>query len=131
MKTLKQHLNEALVSESSKNPILKKLQKIWDDYNSELPIDIQEIIEFAKQALKSAKVFASDICDEISRYDDPDDLDDALTNGNLHSTSKFLDGLADIMADSGYAGKEGDYVDNIAATSFLYDFMNYMARYEK
>lgn len=126
MKTLQEY-----ITESSKVAILKKLQKNWDDYNSELPIDMQELIGFAKQALKSAGTKPKYILDELSRYDDPDDLDRALDDGVLGETLEFLDELANVMADSDYKGAEGDYADNVGNPSFLWDFISYINQYEK
>lgn len=131
MKTLQQYLNEGL-NESAQDNLLKKLQGDWDRNHKRFPMDMSEMIEFAKKALKSAKVKASNITDEIGNYHDPDDLLDAIDRGELYDMNEFLEELAKVLADSDkYAGKEGDYADGLADPWFLYDLMDYIDRFEK
>lgn len=131
MKDLKEHLTECL-NESAQDNLLKKLQNDWDRNNKRFPMDMSEMIEFAKKALESAKVKPDNIVSEIGDYHDPDDLLDAIDRGELYDMNEFLEEFAKVLADSDkYAGKEGDYADGVADPWFLYDLMDYIDRFEK
>lgn len=131
MKSLQSHLNESL-NESAKDNLIKKLQNNWDRANSRHAIPMEELIEFSKQALKSAKVKPANIMSEIGNYHDPDDLMDAMDRGELYDMDKFLDEFAHVLSNTDkYEGKEGDYADGVADPWFLYDLMDYIDRFEK
>ena len=131
MKDLKEHLTESL-NESAQDNLLKKLQNDWDRNNKRFPMDMSEMIEFAKKALESAKVKPANIVSEIGDYHDPDDLLDAIERGELSDMNEFLDEFSQILSDSDkYAGKEGDYADGVSDPWFLYDLMDYIDRFEK
>ena len=131
MKDLKEHLTESL-NESAQDNLLKKLQGDWDRNQKRFPMDMSEMIEFAKKALESAKVKARNIQSEIGNYHDPDDLMDAIERGELSDMDEFLEEFSKVLSDSDkYAGKEGDYADGVADPWFLYDLMDYIDRFEK
>lgn len=132
MKSLQEHLTESL-NESAKDNKLKKLQGDWDRNNKRFPMDMSEMIEFAKKALETAKVKSSHILDELGTYKDPDDMDDAIERGEFTYMSRFIDEFANVLSDSDkYAGKEGDYADGVAENpNFLYDLMDYIDRFGK
>ena len=131
MKSLQEHLTESL-NESAQDSLLKKLQDTWNRNNKRFPMDMSEMIEFAKKALESAKVKARNIQSEIGDYHDPDDLLDAIERGELSDMDTFLEEFANVLADSDkYSGKEGDYADGVSDPWFLYDLMDYIDRFEK
>lgn len=131
MKSLQEHLTES-INESAQDNLLKKLQSTWDRTQKSFPMDMSEMIEFAKKALESAKVKARNIQSEIGNYHDPDDLMDAIERGELSDMDAFLEEFAKVLADSDkYSGKEGDYSDGVADPWFLYDLMDYIDRFEK
>ena len=131
MKSLQEHLTESL-NESAQDSLLKKLQDTWNRNNKRFPMDMSEMIEFAKKALESAKVKARNIQSEIGDYHDPDDLLDAIERGELSDMDTFLEEFANVLADSDkYSGKEGDYADSVSDPWFLYDLMDYIDRFEK
>jgi len=132
MKTLQEHLTESL-NESAQDNLLKKLQGDWDHMNKRLPMDMSTMIEFAKKALKSAKIKAEWVTDDLGTYKDPDDMDAAIERGEFTYMDRFLDEFSNVLSDSDeYGGKEGDYADAVAADpNFLYDLMDYIDRFEK
>ena len=131
MKTLQEHLTESL-NESAKDNLIKKLQQDWDRTNSGNAISMEELIDFSKQALTSAKVKPDGIIREIGNYKDPDDLLDAIDRGELTYVNRFLDEFSHVLSNTDkYAGKEGDYTDGVADPWFLYDLMDYIDRFEK
>lgn len=131
MKSLQEHLTESL-NESAQDSLLKKLQDTWDRNNKRFPIDMSEMIEFAKKALESAKVKPRQILDELGTYEDPDDMDDAIERGEFTHMDRFLDEFSHVLSISEYEGKEGDYADGVAENpNFLYDLMDYINRFEK
>lgn len=131
MKDLKEHLTESL-NESAQDNLLKKLQNDWDRMHKRFPMDMSEMIEFAKKALESAKVKPRQILDELGTYDDPDDMDDAIERGELTYVKRFIDEFSHALYISEYEGKEDDYADCIVEDpNFLYDLMDYINRFEK
>lgn len=131
MKDLKEHLTECL-NESAQDNLLKRLQDTWDRTQKRFPMDMSEMIEFAKKALESAKVKARSVQDELGTYEDPDDMDDAIERGEFTNMNKFLDEFSHVLSISEYEGKEGDYADGVAENpNFLYDLMDYIDRFEK
>ena len=131
MKTLQEYLTES-INESAQDNLFKRLQDTWDRTNKRLPMDMSEMIEFAKKALESAKVKPRYIQDELGTYKDPDDMDDAMERGEFTYMNRFLDEFSHILSISKYKGKEDDYVDAVAwNTNFLYDLMDYIDRFEK
>lgn len=131
MKSLQEHLTESL-NESAQDSLFKKLQDTWDRNNKRFPIDMSEMIEFAKKALESAKVKPRQILDELGTYEDPDDMDDAIERGEFTYMDRFLDEFSHVLSISEYEGKEGDYADGVAENpNFLYDLMDYINRFEK
>ncbi len=131
MKTLQEHLTESL-NESAQDSLLKKLQDTWDRTQKRFPMDMSKMIEFAKNALESAKVKARNVQDELGSYKDPDDMFAAMDRGEFTYMDRFLDEFSHVLSVSEYEGKEGDYADGIAEDSnFLYDLMDYIDRFEK
>ena len=127
MKTLQQCLNESV-----QDNLLKKLQDTWDRTQKRFPMDMSEMIEFAKKALESAKVKPGRVQDELGTYEDPDDMADAMERGEFTNTNRFIDEFAQVLSVSEYGGKEGDYADGVAENpNFLYDLMDYIDRFEK
>ena len=132
MKTLQEHLIESL-NESAQDNLLKKLQGDWDRNNKRFPMDMSEMIEFAKKALESAKVKPGRVQDELGRYEDPDDMNGAIERGEFTYMNRFLEEFSNVLSDSDeYGGKEDDYTDAVAENpNFLYDLMDYIDRFEK
>ena len=132
MKDLKEHLTESL-NESAQDNLLKRLQDTWDRTQKRFPMDMSEMIEFAKKALESAKVKPRWVQEELSTYEDPDDMDDAIERGEFTYMNRFLEEFSNVLSDSDeYGGKEGDYADGVAEDpNFLYDLMDYIDRFEK
>lgn len=131
MKTLQEHLTES-INESAQDNLLKKLQDTWDRTQRRFPMDMSEMIEFAKKALESAKVKPSRVMDELGTYEDPDDMDDAIERGEFTYMIRFIDEFAHVLSVSEYEGMEGDYADGVAENpNFLYDLMDYIDRFEK
>lgn len=132
MKTLQEHLTES-INESAQDNLLKKLQDTWDRTQKRFPMDMSEMIEFAKKALESAKVKPGRVQDELGTYEDPDDMDDAIERGEFTNMNRFIDEFAHVLSISDkYEGMEGDYADGVAENpNFLYDLMDYIDRFEK
>lgn len=94
------------------NDYIKESQDWWSGKDAQL-INKKDLLKFAQQALKNTKLDAEDLQNELSKYEDPDDLDDAWENNNL-SYCKFEDELANIISnDDKYGGKEGDICDHL------------------
>ena len=92
---------------------LKENQNWWTGKDAQL-IDEKTLFKFASKALDNANLTVQEIQDELSQYKDPDELDDAWSNGKL-KYCKFEDELANLLADDDkYAGKEGDICDRLA-----------------
>jgi hypothetical protein len=93
-----------------------------DQWSGEKYIKKADLLKFCIKALKNSKTFASDIQDEISQYEDPDDLDRARNNDELTNYLKFENELANLLADDNkYSGLEGDICDNVFDNA--YDIM--------
>ena len=91
---------------------ISEKQDWWTGKDAQL-INKNDLIKFAKKALKQTKLDAEKMQNQISQYEDPDDLDDALENERL-DYCKFEDALANLLAnDNKYGGKEGDIFDHL------------------
>ena len=91
---------------------INEKQSWWNGKDSQL-IDERTLLNVANKALKNTKLYASDLQDEISQYEDPDELDDARENNKL-KYCKFEDELANLLSDDDkYSGKEGDICDRL------------------
>ncbi len=105
MKNIKNYINESV-----------------DYWKNTKLISKNDLIKFANQALKNTKLFASDIQEEISQYEDPDDLWDAYDNENLDKYCKWINELSNLLADDNkYGGTEGDICD--AVFDVAYDLL--------
>lgn len=93
----------------------------WTGKDAQL-INKNDLIKFAKEALKQTKLYAEDMQNQLSQYEDPDDLDDAYEGERL-DYCKFEDTLADLLADDDkYGGKEGDICDRL--WMHIWDFLD-------
>ena len=91
---------------------ISEKQDWWTGKDAQL-INKNDLIKSAKEALKQTKLDAEEMQNQISQYEDPDDLDDALENERL-DYCKFEDALANLLAnDDKYGGKEGDICDHL------------------
>ena len=89
----------------------------WSKY-----IKDEVLLKFCVKALKKAKVYASDIQEEIGKYKDPDDLNNAYENDALTNYMKFENELSELLYDNlQYQGAEGDICDNVFDN--VYDIM--------
>ena len=80
------------------------------NWNCEL-ISENEILKFGMEALKKEKLFASDILEEISQYNDPDVLETARENNLLNQYCRFENTLSEILFEKNYS--EGDVCDEV------------------
>ena len=93
----------------------------WTDKDEQL-ISKNDLIKFAKEALKQTKLDPEEMQSQLSQYEDPDDLDDAYEGERL-DYCKFEDTLADLLADDDkYGGKEGDICDRL--WMHIWDFLD-------
>ena len=93
-----------------------------DQWSGEKYIKKADLLKFCIKALKQSKTNPRDIQNEISQYEDPDDLDAAYERGDLTAYTKFEDALANLLADDdNYSGLEGDICDNVFDN--VYDIM--------
>ena len=93
-----------------------------DQWSGEKYIKKADLLKFCIKALKDSKTFASDIQDEINKYKDHDDLNDARDNDELTNYLKFENSLANLLADNKqYGGLEGDICDIVFDN--VYDIM--------
>lgn len=93
-----------------------------DQWSGEKYIKKADLLKFCIKALKDSKTFASDIQEEISKYEDPDDLNRARDNDELTNYLKFENSLANLLFDDKqYSGLEGDICDNVFDN--VYDIM--------
>ncbi len=93
----------------------------WADKDEQL-ISKNDLIKFAKEALKQTKLDAEEMQNQLGQYEDPDDLDDAYEGERL-DYCKFEDTLADLLADDDkYGGKEGDICDRL--WMYIWDFLD-------
>ena len=100
---------------------ISEKQDWWTGKDAQL-INKNDLIKFAKEALKQTKLDAEEMQNQISQYEDPDDLDDALENERL-DYCKFEDALANLLAnDDKYGGKEGDICDHLWV--HVWDFLD-------
>lgn len=100
---------------------ISEKQDWWTSKDTQL-INKNDLIKFAKEALKQTKLDAKEMQNQISQYEDPDDLDDARENERL-DYCKFEDTLSNLLADDDkYGGKEGDICDHLWV--HVLDFLN-------
>ena len=93
----------------------------WIDEDEQL-ISKNDLIKFAKKALKQTKLDPEEMQNQLGQYEDPDDLDDAYEGERL-DYCKFEDTLADLLADDDkYGGKEGDICDRL--WMHIWDFLD-------
>ena len=93
----------------------------WTDEDEQL-ISKNDLIKFAKKALKQTKLDPEEMQSQLGQYKDPDDLDDAYEGERL-DYCKFEDALADLLADDDkYGSKEGDICDRL--WMHIWDFLD-------
>ncbi len=118
MKNINNFISEKLVIDKD-----IKMSSTGKDYWSCKDISKTEMLKFVKKALKESKVKPEKILDELSGYEDIDDLQQAYENEELTSylafEQKFLDMIAD---DDQYSGKEGNIGDDLWVHA--YDIIN-------
>ena len=91
---------------------IKENQDWWSGKDAQL-INKNDLMKFAKEALKQSKLDSEEMLNQISQYEDPDERDNAWENGKL-DYCKFEDTLANIIADDDkYGGQEGDICDHL------------------
>ena len=91
---------------------ISEKQDWWTGKDAQL-INKNDLIKFAKKALKQTKLYAEKMQNQLSQYKDPDDLDSACENGRI-DYCKFEDALANLIADdSKYGGKEDDICNRL------------------
>ncbi len=91
---------------------INEQQDWWSGKDAQL-IDEKTLLQFANKALKNTKLYASDLQDELSQYEDIDELDNAWENNEL-KYCKFEDELSNLLSnDTKYSGKEGDICDRV------------------
>lgn len=104
------------------NDYIKESREWWTGKSAQL-ISKKDLLKFAKEALKNTKLYPDDLQDELSQYEDPDDLDDAWANNKLSLYNKFEDELANIIFDDDkYSGNEGDICDHLWV--YAWDLLN-------
>jgi len=93
-------------------------------------ISKEDFFKFALAACKEAKVYPSDVIEEISQFEDPDELERQWEAGHLNYYIKWEDALIEKIAnDDKYSGKEGDIADYAFGDAYeifnkLLQFMN-------
>lgn len=104
MKDIYNFISEKLVIDKN-----IKMSSTGKDYWSYKDMPKSDMLKFVKKALKETKIKPEKIQEEISGYEDIDDLQQAYENEELSSylafEQKFLDMIAD---DEKYGGAEGD-----------------------
>lgn len=94
--------------------IKKYILEKQDWWTGEKYISKQDLLKFCVKALKQAKTTPDKIQDELSQYEDPDDLDAAYEREELDNLIAFEDALTDLLFnDNKYGGKEGDICDKV------------------
>lgn len=84
------------------------------DYWTSKLIPKKDILKFGLEALKQTKIFASDIQDELGRYKDPDNLQQAYENEELVQYLIWENKLAELLSeDDKYGGDEGDICSDV------------------
>lgn len=97
------------------------------DYWNSKYISKKDIIKFGLEALKNTKLSASDIMDEISQYEDPDDLDRAYEDERLEQYCEWEQELSKLIFDDDkYSSYEGDICNDVYAKS--YDLLNELSK---
>ena len=118
MKNIDNFISEKLVIDKD-----IKMTSTGKDYWSCKDISKSEMLKFVKKALKESKVKPERILDELSGYEDIDDLQDAYEREELSSylvfEQKFLDMIAN---DDQYSDKEGNIGE--ALWIHAYDIIN-------
>jgi len=118
MKNINNFISEKLII--NKNI---KMSSTGEDYWSCKDISKSDMIKFTKKALKESKVKPERILDELSGYEDIDDLQQAYENEELPSYLTFEQKFLDMIAnDDKYKCKEV----NIAQALWIhaYDIIN-------
>ena len=118
MKNIDNFISEKLVIDKD-----IKMSSTGKDYWSCKDISKSEMLKFVKKALKESKVKPERILDELSGYEDIDDLQDAYEREELSSYLAFEQKFLDMIAnDDQYSGKEV----NIAEALWIhaYDIIN-------
>lgn len=94
--------------------IKKYILEKHDWWTGEKYISKSDLLKLCVKALKKAKTTPDKIQDEISQYEDPDDLDKAYEREELYEFIAFEKALSDlIFNDKKYGSKEGDICDNV------------------
>jgi len=118
MKNLKDSILEKLIIDKD-----IKMSSTGKDYWSCKDISKTEMLKFVKKALKESKVKPERILDELSGYEDIDDLQQAYENEELPSYLTFEQKFLDMIAnDDQYGGKEGNIGE--ALWIHAYDIMD-------
>jgi len=118
MKNINNFISEKLIIDKN-----IKMTNTGKDYWSCKDISKSDMIKFAKKALKESKVKPEKILDELSGYEDIDDLQQAYENEELTSYLAFEQKFLDMIAnDDQYGGKEGNIGD--ALWVHIYDIIN-------
>lgn len=118
MKNIDNFISEKLVIDKD-----IKMSSTGKDYWSCKDMSKLDMIKFTKKALKESKVKPEKILDELSGYEDIDDLQDAYEREELSSYLAFEQKFLDIIAnDDQYSGKE----ENITEALWIhaYDIIN-------
>jgi hypothetical protein len=104
MKDINNFISEKLVIDKD-----IKMSSTGKDYWSYKDMPKSEMLKFVKKALKETKIKPEKIQEEISGYEDIDDLQQAYENEELSSYLAFEQKLLNMIADDEkYGGTEGD-----------------------
>ena len=118
MKNIDNFISEKLIIDKN-----IKMTSTGEDYWSCKDISKSDMIKFVKKALKESKVKPERILDELSGYEDIDDLQDAYEREELSSYLAFEQKFLDMIAnDDQYSGKEGNIGE--ALWIHAYDIIN-------
>lgn len=120
MKTCIEYINES----SKRDDLEHSMKYVFSNDVIKTDLTLDELMDFASKALKSSRVKVKDIQNEISWFDDPDDLFRAIDRNELPDYAKFMDEMSHAISISKYGGGGDDIVDQLAAApEFVFDLV--------
>lgn len=113
------------INEFSKHDDLERSMKsVFSNDVIKAGLTLDELVDFASKAIKSSRVKIKDIQNEISWFDDPDDLFNAIDRNELPDYAKFMDEVSHAISISKYSDGGDDIVDQLtAAPEFVFDLV--------
>lgn len=118
MKNINNFISEKLVINKD-----LKMSSTGKDYWSFKDMDKSEMLDLVKKALRKSNIKPKDIQDELSGYEDIEDLEDAHSNNELDNYSTFENEMYNLLeTNSKYNGINDNIMDSI--WTHAYDIMD-------